>query len=62
MLVLSRLKDESILIGDHIRIVVVEIRGDRVRLGIEAPSEMEIDRTEVRERKKMSSADRSRKS
>ena len=37
MLVLSRKKDESIIINDHIRVTVVEIRGDKVRLGIDAP-------------------------
>lgn len=51
MLVLSRHKNESIIVNDNIRIVVVEIRGDKVRLGIDAPKEMPVDRSEVRIRK-----------
>ena len=47
MLVLSRKKNESIKIGDHITITVVEVRGDRVRLGIEAPKEVTVHRNEV---------------
>jgi len=47
MLVLSRKKNESIVINDDITIVVVEIRGDKVRLGIEAPKEMSVHRREV---------------
>lgn len=49
MLVLSRQRDESIFIGDHIKITVVDIRGDKVRLGIEAPSEVPVHRQEVYE-------------
>lgn len=47
MLVLSRKKNESIVINDNITIVVVEVRGDKVRLGIEAPKEMSVHRNEV---------------
>ena len=47
MLVLSRKKNESIVIDDQIKITVVEIRGDKVRLGIEAPREVPIHRSEV---------------
>jgi carbon storage regulator len=47
MLVLSRKKNESIIIDDHIVITVVEIRGDKVRLGIEAPKEIPIHRSEI---------------
>lgn len=47
MLVLSRKKNESIVIDDRIKIVVVEIRGDKVRLGIEAPKEVPVHRQEV---------------
>jgi carbon storage regulator len=47
MLVLSRKKDEQIMIGDDISVVVVEIRGDKVRLGIEAPREVSVHRQEV---------------
>ena len=51
MLVLSRKKNESIVIGDGITVHAVEIRGDKVRLGIEAPADVLIDRKEVREAK-----------
>ena len=47
MLVLSRKKDESIVINNDITIVVVEIRGDKVRLGVEAPKEVPVHRQEV---------------
>jgi carbon storage regulator len=47
MLVLSRKKNESIMINDDITIVVVEIRGDKVRLGVEAPKEVPVHRLEV---------------
>ncbi|MCL4171122.1 UNVERIFIED_CONTAM: hypothetical protein GTU68_030803 [Idotea baltica] len=49
MLVLSRKKNESIVINDNIKIVVVEIRGDKVRLGVEAPKEIPVHRREVYE-------------
>lgn len=47
MLVLSRKKNEAIVIDDKIKIVVVEIRGDKVRLGVEAPSDVPVHRQEV---------------
>ena len=47
MLVLSRKRDERIVIGDNIVITIVEVRGDKVRLGIEAPSEVPVHRQEV---------------
>ena len=47
MLVLSRHKGEEIVISDDIKIVVVEIRGDKVRLGIEAPANVPVHRREV---------------
>jgi carbon storage regulator len=47
MLVLSRKKNEQIVIGGDITIVIVEIRGDKVRLGIEAPKEVTVHRREV---------------
>lgn len=47
MLVLSRKKDEDVMIGDNIVIRVVEIRGDKVRLGIEAPQDIPVHRGEV---------------
>jgi carbon storage regulator len=49
MLVLSRQRDESIMIGDKVVITIVDIRGDKVRLGIEAPSEIPVHRQEVYE-------------
>ena len=47
MLVLSRKKNEAIIILDNIEITVIEIRGDKVRLGIEAPKEVKVHRREV---------------
>ena len=49
MLVLSRKRDEKIVIGDNITVMVIEIRGDKVRLGIEAPREVSVHRQEVYE-------------
>jgi carbon storage regulator len=47
MLVLSRQRDEVIMIGDDIEVSVVDIRGDKVRLGINAPKEISVHRKEV---------------
>ena len=47
MLVLSRHRDETIMIGDDIELTVVDIRGDKVRLGIKAPAEVAVHRKEV---------------
>jgi len=47
MLVLSRQKDETIVIGDDIEITIVDVRGDKVRLGITAPKEIPVHRREV---------------
>ena len=49
MLVLSRQRDETIMIGDEIEVTVVDIRGDKVRLGISAPKEIAVHRKEVYE-------------
>ncbi len=49
MLVLSRQREESIMIGDDIEITVLEVRGDRVRLGINAPKHISVHRMEVYE-------------
>jgi carbon storage regulator len=49
MLVLSRQRDESIMIGDTIVVTIVDIRGDKVRLGINAPAEIPVHRQEVYE-------------
>ena len=48
MLVLSRHRDERIIIGDSIVVTIVDIRGDKVRLGIDAPANVRVDREEVR--------------
>jgi len=49
MLVLSRQKDESIIIGDDVEVTIVDVRGDKVRLGITAPKEISVHRREVYE-------------
>ncbi|MHC4975812.1 MAG: carbon storage regulator CsrA [Planctomycetota bacterium] len=49
MLVLSRHRDETIMIGDNVEITVVDIRGDKVRLGINAPTRIAVHRKEVYE-------------
>lgn len=49
MLVLSRKLNECIMIGDNVKITLVELRGDKVRLGIEAPKEVPVHRLEVYE-------------
>lgn len=49
MLVLSRQRDESIIIDDNIEITVVDIRGEKVRLGINAPAHIPVHRKEVYE-------------
>jgi len=52
MLVLSRHNGQSIIIGDNIKITIIESNYGRCRVGIEAPKEMAVDREEVFERKK----------
>ena len=47
MLVLSRMKDEVIVIGESIRITIVEVRGEKVRIGIDAPRDVSVHRLEV---------------
>lgn len=49
MLVLSRHRNESIMIGDDIVLTIIDIRGDKVRIGIEAPSDVPVHRQEVYE-------------
>ena len=49
MLVLARHRDESIMIGDDVVVTIVDIRGDKVRLGIEAPQDIPVHRQEVYE-------------
>ena len=49
MLVLSRQRDESIMIGDEVEITIVDVRGDKVRLGINAPRSISVHRKEIYE-------------
>ena len=49
MLVLSRQRDQSIMIGDDIEITIVDVRGDKVRVGINAPRQVSVHRKEVYE-------------
>ena len=59
MLVLTRRVGEQIVIADEIRITVVSVRGDRVRIGIEAPRDISVERQEVHERR-LAAADAAR--
>jgi carbon storage regulator len=47
MLVLSRRKDESIMIGEDVEIMIIDIRGNTVRLGISAPKSVQVHRKEI---------------
>lgn len=58
MLVLNRQVNQFVLIGDTIRVLVVAIEGDKVRLGIEAPPSVPVDRKEVRDRKNVAAIQR----
>ncbi len=49
MLVLSRQRDESIMIGEDVVVTIIDVRGERVRVGIEAPTEIPVHRREVYE-------------
>ena len=60
MLVLSRQKDETIMIGDDVEITIVDIRGDKVRLGITAPPHVPVHRKEVYEAIQRENADAAR--
>ena len=60
MLVLSRQRDETIMIGDEVEITVVDIRGDKVRLGINAPRTIQVHRKEVYEAIKRENAEATR--
>ena len=51
MLILSRKLTEAIVINDTVRVTIVAVQGDRVRLGIEAPRSVSVDRAEVHERR-----------
>ena len=61
MLVLARKKNEKLIIGtgpDAVEVTVVEIRGDKVRLGVHAPQHIQVDRAEVRDAKEREAASR----
>ena len=58
MLVFSRKMNESIVINDNVIVTVVEIRGDKIRLGIEAPRDVTVHRREVYDAIKRAEADR----
>ena len=60
MLVLSRQRDETIMIGDDVEITVVDIRGDKVRLGISAPRAVQVHRKEVYDSIRRENAEASR--
>ena len=47
MLVLSRCKDESIMIGENVEVIIVDVQGNKVRLGITAPKDISVHRKEV---------------
>jgi carbon storage regulator len=51
MLVLSRKVNERVVVGENIVITIVNIRGDKVRIGIDAPKDVAVDRQEVAEKK-----------
>ena len=61
MLVLTRRINESIVINDDVSVLVVEVRGDRVRLGIEAPKDVTVHRKEVYDVIKETAPDRPKK-
>lgn len=50
MLILSRFRNESVMVGDNVELFVVDIRGDKVRLGIKAPTDVPVHRREVYDR------------
>lgn len=60
MLVLSRQRDETIMIGNDIEVTVVDVRGDKVRLGINAPKEISVHRKEVFEAIKRENRDQAK--
>lgn len=60
MLILTRRPDETVVIGKNIRVVVMGVNGNQVRIGIEAPKNIEVDREEIHERKQQERANKNR--
>lgn len=60
MLILTRRPDETVVIGNDIRVRVMAVNGNQVRIGIEAPKNIEVDREEIYERKQQERANNKR--
>jgi carbon storage regulator len=60
MLVLSRKKNEQIVINNNIIVTIVDVKGDKVRLGVDAPRDMRVDRREVHEKIKRQNGEKPR--
>ena len=60
MLILTRRPDETVVIGNDIRVRVMAVKGNQVRIGIEAPKNIEVDREEIHERKQQERANNKR--
>lgn len=60
MLILTRRPDETVVIGKDIRVRVMGVNGNQVRIGIEAPKNIEVDREEIHERKQQERANKKR--
>lgn len=60
MLILTRKPDETVVIGNDIRVRVMGVNGNQVRIGIEAPKNIEVDREEIHERKQQERANKKR--
>lgn len=60
MLILTRRPDETVVIGNDIRVRVMGVNGNQVRIGIEAPKNIEVDREEIHERKQQERANKKR--
>ncbi len=57
MLILARKKDESIIINGNVEVMIVDVKGDKVRLGITAPPDVRVDRMEIHELRKAENGD-----
>ena len=60
MLILPRKPDETVVIGSNIRVRVMAVNGNQVRIGIDAPKDIEVDREEIHDRKKQERANNKR--